>query len=232
MDAGGKGGQSFLRGGGGADLELRRKGGCGESGASAANAGMGKQVQFYMTHEDEKNFLASISDLAPVRLLYRGFADPSHMVVESFEPVGAREGNAGVCPGSQLCLVNATLGAPPKVNFYPEQSRHCLDRHESEVVDFDRCELAKGRYKPSQTWLNDGRLWFDEQHTLVKKSDAFIKWANSLLKWVRRNYERDARGIYVAPNALELSKAGKLQLGPSAEPELSLQERKRILGLL
>ncbi len=37
---------------------------------------MGKQVQFYMTHEDEKNFLASISDLAPVRLIYRTFADP------------------------------------------------------------------------------------------------------------------------------------------------------------
>ena len=45
------------------------------------------------------------------------------------------------------------------------------------------------------------------------------------------SYERDARGIYVAPNALKLSKAGKLQLGPSDEPELSLEERKRILGL-
>jgi hypothetical protein len=65
-----------------------------------------------------------------------------------------------------------------------------------------------------------------------RKSDAFVKWANSLLKWVRRRYERDAKGNYVAPNALELSKAGKLQLGPSDEPELSLEERKRILGLL
>jgi hypothetical protein len=79
--------------------------------------------------------------------------------------------------------------------------------------------------------LSGGRLWFAEQTIYVKKSDAFIKWANSLLKWIRRNYERDARGVYVAPNALELSKAGKLQLGPSDEPELSLEERKRILGL-
>jgi len=64
-----------------------------------------------------------------------------------------------------------------------------------------------------------------------RKSDAFIKWANSLLKWVRRKYERDAKGNYVASNALELSNAGKLQLGPSDEPELSLEERKRILGI-
>lgn len=188
---------------------------------------MGKQVQFYMTHEDEKNFLASISDLAPVRLVYKTFTEPLHLELESFEPVGSREGKAQ----AHLCLVNATLGTVPKVNSYPQHSYRFVDPSESEVVEFLRCELAKGQYKPSQTWLSNGRLWFTEQTMDGRKSDAFIKWANSLLKWVRRNYERDAKGNYVAPNALELSKAGKLQLGPSDEPELSLEERKRILGL-
>jgi len=178
-----------------------------------------------MTYEDEKNFLASISDLAPVRLVRQSFIPPSLMDLESLAPVGSREGDA------DLCLVNTTLATPPKVNSYPQQPRHYIDRHESEVVDFDRCKLAKGQYKPSQTWLSSGRLWFAEQDMHVRKSDAFVKWANSLLKWVRRNYERDARGIYVAPNALELSEAGKLLLGPSDEPELSLEERKRILGI-
>ena len=192
---------------------------------------MGKQVQFYMTHEDEKNFLASISDLAPVRLVRRTFTEPEHMVLQTFEPVGNREGKARFCLEAHLCLVNATLGIPPKINSSPQHSYRSVDLAESEVVEFTRCELARGRYKPSKTWLNDGRLWFAEQDLGVRKSDAFVKWANSLLKWVRRNYERDARGIYVAPNALELSKAGKLQLGPSMEPELSLEERKRILGL-
>jgi hypothetical protein len=192
---------------------------------------MDKQVGFYMTHEDEKNFLASISDLAPVRLVRQTFTDPSHLELESFEPVGSRDGNARLCLEAHLCLVNTTLGAVPKVNSYPQHSYRFVDVAESEVVEFTRCELAKGRYKPSQTWLSNGRLWFAEQHMLVRKSDAFVKWANSLLKWVRRNYEKDARGNYVAPKALELSKAGKLQLGPSDEPELSLEERKRILGL-
>lgn len=186
---------------------------------------MGKQVQFYMTHEDEKSFLASISDLAPVRLVFKSFVHPSPMELGSFAPVGSHEDDA------HLCLANATLGTPPKVNSYPQHSRRYIDLAKSEVAEFTRCELAKGRYKPSQTWLSNGRLWFAEQDMGVRKSDAFIKWANSLLKLIRRNYERDARGIYVAPNALELSKAGKLQLGPSQEPELSLEERKRILGL-
>jgi len=192
---------------------------------------MGKQVRFYMTHEDEKNFLASISDLAPVRLVYKTFTEPLHLELESFEPVGTREGNARFCPEAHLCLVNATLGTVPKVNSYPQHSYRFVDPAESEVVEFLRCELAKGQYNPSLTWLNNGRLWFTEQTMDGRKSDAFIKWANSVLKWVRGHYERDAKGNYVAPNALELSKAGKLQLGPSDEPELSLEERNRILGI-
>lgn len=178
---------------------------------------MGKQVQFYMTHEDEKNFLASISDLAPVRLIYKTFTVPLHMELQSFAPVGHCGGNfhPNYFQNAHLCLVNATLGTPPKVNSYPQHSYRFVDPAESEVVEFLRCKLAKGHYKPSQTWLSSGRLWFAEQDMGVRKSDAFVKWANSLLKWVRRTYERDARGIYVAPNALELSKAGKLQLGPS-----------------
>jgi hypothetical protein len=194
---------------------------------------MGKQVQFYMTHEDEKNFLASISDLAPVRLIYMTFTEPLHMELQSFAPVGHSGGNfhPNYFQNAHLCLVNATLGTPPKVNSSPQHSYRSVDLAESEVVEFTRCQLSKGQYKPSHTWLSNGRLWFAEQTMDGRKSDAFIKWANSLLKWVRRNYERDAKGNYVAPNALELSKAGKLQLGPSDEPELSLEERKRILGL-
>jgi len=39
-----------------------------------ASKPMGKQVQFFMTHEDEKNFLASFSQLAPVRLVCQTFS--------------------------------------------------------------------------------------------------------------------------------------------------------------
>jgi hypothetical protein len=186
---------------------------------------MGKQVQFYMTHEDEKNFLASISDLAPVRLIYKAFTEPLHLELESFEPVGGHKDDA------HLCLVNATLGTVPKVNSSSQHSYRFVDPAESEVVEFLRCQQSKGQYKPSHTWLSSGRLWFTEQTMDGRKSDAFVKWANSLLKWVRKKYERDARGNYAAPNAHELFKAGKLQLGPSDEPELSLEERKRILGV-
>ncbi len=83
---------------------------------------MGKQVQFYMTHEDEKIFLASISDLAPGRLIYHTFTESSPMELESFAPVGHSGGNfhPNYFQNEHLCLVNTTLGTPPKVNSYPQ----------------------------------------------------------------------------------------------------------------
>lgn len=180
---------------------------------------MGKQVRFYMTHEDEMNFLASIGTLAPVKLVWRYFEDKSKMEMESVGPVGSLKGDA------DLCLVNGIVETQLKLNTYSGPLHHSIDLAESEVVEFSRCE-------PFKTWLNDGRLWFDEQTSHGRKSAAFLRWANSLLRWVRSHYEKDESGLYfVAPYALELSKAGKLQLGPSAEPQLSLEERKRLLGL-
>ena len=58
------------------------------------------------------------------------------------------------------------------------------------------------------------RLWFDENRSLAKKSPAFLDWANSLLKWIRKNYTKDAAGHFVGRHAFELTKGGKLQLGP------------------
>lgn len=179
---------------------------------------MGKQISFFMTRDDERDFLTEIGWIAPVRVLLRSFADHSQMDLPSVE--------GGVCPAitPYLCLVNATFESALKINSYPAQSRHTIDIHESEVVEFHRCE-------PYKTWLKVGRLWFDERTPEGRKSTAFLNWANSLLKWIRSHYQKDASGLYyVAPHAHELSKAGRLQLGPPTEPSLSLEARRRLLG--
>lgn len=178
---------------------------------------MGKQVTFYMTHEDEKNFLVAIREIAPVKLIYNTFADESKIELQSLQPVGTTTHDAN------LSLV-ATASSFIKYEFFPTSFCYCVDLAESEVVQFNRC-------KPVKTWLANGRLWFDEKSGQGKKSPVFVTWANSLLKWVQANYHKRAAGHFVAPHALELSKAGELHLGPPLEPPLSLEERKRLLGL-
>ena len=98
-----------------------------------------------MTREDEKNFLASISDLAPVRLVYRIFGDPSHMELESFAPVGHCGGNfhPNYFRNAHLGLVNATPGTPPKVNSSPQHSYRSVDLAESLGVRWPRVGINR-----------------------------------------------------------------------------------------
>jgi hypothetical protein len=179
---------------------------------------MGKQISFFMTQADEKDFLDAIRRFGPIKVLRNNFADESKMEVQSPPPVVASPDDAN------LSLLNPTVVTAPKYEYYPSQAYHHIYLAESEVVQWSRCERVS-------TWLANGRLWFDENCSNGKKSPEFIKWANALLRWIRKNYQRNAVGGYVAPRALELAKAGKLQLGPPHEPSLSLEERRRILGL-
>lgn len=171
-----------------------------------------------MTYEDEKDFLEAIRQLGPVKVIYNTFSDESKMEIQSLQPVGTTTNDAN------LSLVNPTFASSINHEFYPSQSYHCIDLAESEVVQLNRC-------KSVNAWLTNGRLWFDEKSNAGKKSTDFLKWATSLLKWIQKNYYKDALGQFVAPHALDLAKAGKLQLGPPREPSISLEERNRILGL-
>lgn len=171
-----------------------------------------------MTYEDEKNFLEAIRQFGAVMLLRNTFSMESEKGIQSLEPVGTTINEAN------LSVVNVAIGSEIKIEFFSLSRSHCIDLAESEVVQFNRCTAI-------ETWLVNGRLWFDEKSIQGKKSTGFLKWANSILKWIRSNYEQDATGNFIGPHASELSRAGKLQLGPPIKAPISLAERKKILGL-
>ena len=170
-----------------------------------------------MTHEDEKEFLEAVREFGSVRMMRNFFSIESEREILSLPvDVTTNDGN--------LSLVNVSVGSVPNYEFFPSSRNHCIDLAESNVVQFNRCKIVN-------SWLMNGRLWFEEKSNQGKKSAIFLKWANSLLKWIQSNYYKDDAGNFVAPRAFELSKAGKLQLGPPIKPPISLEERKRILGL-
>jgi hypothetical protein len=176
-----------------------------------------------MTYEDEKNFLAEIAKIAPVKVLYHRFANDSQMDVKTLQPIGTVLGDG------QLFIMNSVVQKNLKTDFFPTHGNNIIDQHASEVVEFDRCEMIHRR----RSWLANGRLWFSESPLLGNetKSDPFKKWANSLLRWVRSHYEKHPKDGFIAPEAFALSNAGKLQLGPSEEPDIPYEEQRRILGL-
>lgn len=179
---------------------------------------MGKQVTFFMTYKDEKAFLDAIRRFGPLTVARSTFVDESKVEIHSIQEIGTMSNDAN------LVFVNAPNTSSFKHEFFPTSGSHCFDVAESEIVQFYRCKAVK-------EWVTNGRLWFEENSLNGLKKPAFVKWANALIKWVRSNYTKNNEGHFVGPNAYELAKAGKLQLGPPTEAPLSLAERRRILGL-
>lgn len=159
-----------------------------------------------MTQEDEINFLDAVRCLGPLKVIYNTFAEVSEMEAQLLQPVGTTASDAN------LSLLSESVDTKIEHEFFPGPGVHCVNLSESDVVQFNRC-------KPNGEWLGGGRLWFDERTSLGVKSADFLNWANSLLKWIRTNYHIGTGGFRIGPHALELSNAGKIQLGPPIEPK-------------
>lgn len=178
---------------------------------------MGKQVEFFMTYEDEGDFLRAVRQLGPLKLIFNTFSDRSRMEVHILRPVGTFGNDAN------LSLVNDAVDGRIDYEYFSQTASHCINLSESEVIQFNRCKSIDG-------WLANGRLWYEPSSSHGKKKPGFVKWANSVLRWIRANYREDDRNSFIGPRAFELSTTGKLRLGPPVEPILSLAERRRILG--
>ncbi len=176
---------------------------------------MGKQIEFYMTYNDELTFLDALG-AESVSLIYNTFKDPGKMRLDSLDPVGRHPYDAN------LSLLNVLLDCRLVYRFVEGVPLYTVDLLESEVVQFNRCVVTK-------TWLKNGRLWYEESTRTGKKRLEFSRWAESVLGWIRTSYKAGEDGRYVGPDALEQAKKGALALGPPTDP-ISPSEARKILG--
>lgn len=87
------------------------------------------------------------------------------------------------------------------------------------TIDISRSpavELIKSYH--NESIARTGRLYFltgfyDRDGSWIDKSPEFLKWAESLLRWIRRNYHSDPRvpraGLYIGPSAWKWISEGK-----------------------
>jgi hypothetical protein len=170
---------------------------------------MGKQVRFYMTYEDEKEFLQALRLKAPVRLICQVFKDESAMEMPEILPVKKDM-------SAFMALVNSNCSTRFNYRCVPEHKNYFFDQQNSEAIEFSRSEPR------DDNRITDGRLWFQEtwyenRESEGRKSEEFCKWANSVLRWIRSHYHKREDWDYVGPHAFKLWQEGKLKLGYSAD---------------
>lgn len=155
-----------------------------------------------MSQKDEEMFLSMIRDRGHLRFINDFYTNESDLIVNVVRPIGPK------MEGADLLIADTSGTVLIRSNYHESQRHYCIDKTESETVEFHRCRMA-----PKQDYLLHGRLWFDENTQRGKKTSDYIKWANDLLKWIRAHYRYDGKSYYIGPDADKLSNEGRLSLG-------------------
>lgn len=160
---------------------------------------MGKQVNFYMTDRDEADFVEFVRSDRDVGLFMS-------VVPTNDVPLLAELPKQGVPFWFSLCLWDRDHSPAPKIDYVPEQRYYTVDEIRSEVIQFWRSHLDEGRLVRGRIWA-EMAVWQNDG-TLLRKSESFRKWFDRLANWIKRHSVRDDRGDYVLPGAAEYARQG------------------------
>lgn len=179
---------------------------------------MGKQINFFMTVEDERAFVEALKAQSPCVLIRNTSKHAQLSQVEGLAPLTDDPSLVDVS------LVRLEDVSEVRTELIAAQQVYAVDVLNSPVVQWSRCRMMTG-------WLASGRLWFEESANDGKKKEAFRRWAKSVVSWPTRNYEPlNGRPYLVGPSAAKKAATGELQLGPPTRG-MSSEEMRRVLGL-
>ena len=160
---------------------------------------MGRQIHFYMLPEDQSAFLQLVVNDDPVWIASR---DSDSADVQPLT-------NLDNCAGQTLSFWNRGILGHLEREALPMPGRYRIDTLRTPTLEFTPSFASTWEARPA---LGQGRLYgiFDAH---LGKPQAFQKWYESLVRWIRKNYRKNptSMGGYVGPAAYEFySKGGYL----------------------
>jgi hypothetical protein len=162
---------------------------------------MGKQVNFYMTVEDEQKFVQFVRGERNVAIFKSVLPTTEIPNLIELPPVGEPF-------WFSLCLWNRDESPPPTLTYVEQQRYYSVGKIDSEIIEFDRCVLDQGRLVRGRIWAEMNGWKREDPATIIKKSDAFSAWYNRLASWIKRHSTRNDRGQYLMPGAARFAEHG------------------------
>lgn len=166
---------------------------------------MGHQVNYFMLGEDTQEFEEMLKARGDVAFVPYVFLENAVKTVPTLNIMEAGRPEFMLWLARHIDIPQITL------QFVPQQLYWLVDEERSPVVQLHK-SIIKG-----QTILR-GRLYFytgyyDRDGRWVAKPDDFIRWADGLIRWIRRHYVVDPKTkFYVGPHAWQCFLEGKCQL--------------------
>ena len=163
---------------------------------------MGRQINFFMTSEDEKDFLDFARSTCNLTVLPYTSKESVFKPLVSLPPLKSQKF------WMNAWLVNMDITHNVVTRFIPQQGYYLVDEVASDVLEFSRSI-------PFDDRLNRGRIWaefcshFDDSTgQWVKKDEELVKWFEKLARWIRKNFKKEDYLIYIGLGAQELLDSG------------------------
>jgi hypothetical protein len=166
---------------------------------------MGKQLRFYMTDDDETEFIEYLRTTGDVAII------PQTSRQEGNEEFSRFSGLAGRELGEAVHLWNRSISPQPIVEHYPQQGYYCLDFMRSEVVNVMRSKMTERGLSMGRLHIEDKFL--NAEGGLQSKSAAFETWFAELCSWIKRHSTQAIEGAEVLPGASALIQGGMAVTG-------------------
>jgi hypothetical protein len=166
---------------------------------------MGRQVNFYMTEEDEKEFIDFAKGTGDVKIW------PYHMTSpdESLRTLPEQESRK---IWSEVFLSNDEIYGRMHTRFYENPNVHIVNPSDSPVIQFSRSFMSESGLKRGIIWAEF--TWLDRDvDEIVPKDPAFVKWYEKIARWLKRRYRMMEPLTYAGPGALRFQEEGGELLG-------------------
>jgi len=162
---------------------------------------MGIQIRFYMTYEDEDEFIFFMRSTGDVLILPQTTKDGIGEEYPNFRSlVGRRLGEDSI-------IWNRSLSRKPSIEHFDVHGGcYCVDFMQSEVVNVIRSKKIGNQ-------LSMGRLHIEnkarrDDGVIVEKGRKFLNWFNGLCRWIKKGYPTAVDGAWLSPRAEALAKSG------------------------
>lgn len=162
---------------------------------------MGRQVNFYMSREDEREFVDFVRSTANVEIL------PYTSATREFTPVQTLPEPLSMKFWGELWLVNRSISSNLVVNFISQQGYYTIDGLQSSVIEFSRSFLQEGVLKPGRIWA-EFNVFDGGRMILLPKESGLEEWYDAIAKWIRKRYKRVSSSFYAAPGAMRFRQDG------------------------
>ena len=167
---------------------------------------MPKLLVFYMSKEDEDQFLEYVGSLGNLLIL------PATSPGADFTPLYGLPEPSQDESTRRFWLQNTLVGLPLVTEQVPEQGYYVVDGFQSPVIEFWRSWTVSQIMLPGGMQA-DMNYIDSERQDLALKPAEFRKWFESIDGWIRKKYRRLGIYIFAGPGAQKFREQGGILQG-------------------